>query len=111
MRAPARSPAADAQVVRPQHRVLSTNGVRLAEVLGIVQISGMSSPIFDFSHLSPEERIQLAEELWDSLTPSDLPLAEELGAELDRRLERHREDPGRGRPAEDVLRDIEQRGR
>ena len=71
----------------------------------------MSSPIFDFSHLSPEERIQLAEELWDSLAPSDLPLAEELGAELDRRLERHREDPGRGRPAEDVLRDIEQRGR
>jgi putative addiction module component (TIGR02574 family) len=71
----------------------------------------MSSPIFDFSHLSPEERIQLAEELWDSLAPSDLPLAEELGTELDRRLERHREDPGRGRPAEDVLRDIEQRGR
>lgn len=71
----------------------------------------MSSPIFDFSHLSPEERIQLAEELWDSLEPTDLPVAGEVGAELDRRLERHQEDPGRGRPAEDVLRDIEQRGR
>lgn len=71
----------------------------------------MSSPIFDFSHLTPEERIQLAAELWDSLEPDQLPVSEELGAELDRRVERHRQDPGRGRPAEDVLRDIEQRGR
>ncbi len=71
----------------------------------------MSNPIFDFSHLSPEERIQLAEELWDSLEPEEFPIAEELGAELDRRLERHRQDPGRGRPAEDVLRDLDQRGR
>lgn len=71
----------------------------------------MSSPIFDFSHLSPEERIQLAEELWDSLEAAELPISEDLGAELDRRLERHRKDPGRGRPAEDVVRDIEKRGR
>ena len=35
----------------------------------------------------------------------------ELKAELERRLELHRQDPGRGRPAEDVLREIEQRGR
>jgi hypothetical protein len=26
----------------------------------------MSSPVFDFSHLTPEVRIQLAEELWDT---------------------------------------------
>jgi len=71
----------------------------------------VSSPIFDFSHLTPEERIQLAEELWDSLDSAELPISEDLGAELDRRLERHRNDPGRGRPAEDVLRDIEKRGR
>ena len=46
----------------------------------------MSSPIFDFSHLSPEERIQLAEELWEILDPTSLPLSEYVGAELDRRL-------------------------
>jgi putative addiction module component (TIGR02574 family) len=51
----------------------------------------MSSPLFDFSHLSPEERIQLAEELGDSLEPTNLPLSEEVGTELDRRLERHRQ--------------------
>jgi len=88
-----------------------SNGVRLAERLRSTEIPGMSSPLFDFSHLSPEERIQLAEELWDSLLPTDVPVTEDLGAELDRRLERHRKDPDRGRPAEDVLRDIEQRGR
>jgi putative addiction module component (TIGR02574 family) len=71
----------------------------------------MTSPIFDFSHLSAEERIQLAEELWDSLEPQQVPLPEELNQELDRRLQLHRQDPGRGRPAEDVLRDLEQRGR
>jgi putative addiction module component (TIGR02574 family) len=34
----------------------------------------MSPPIFDFSRLTPEERIQLAEELWDSLEPTAMPL-------------------------------------
>ena len=71
----------------------------------------MTSPIFDFSHLSAEERIQLAEDLWDSLEPRQVALPEELNQELDRRLQLHRQDPGRGRPAEDVLRDLEQRGR
>jgi putative addiction module component (TIGR02574 family) len=71
----------------------------------------MTSPIFDFSHLSAEERIQLAEDLWDSLEPQQVRLPEELNQELDRRLQLHRQDPSRGRPAEDVLRDLEQRGR
>lgn len=71
----------------------------------------MTSPIFDFSHLSAEERIQLAEDLWDSLEPQQVRLPEELNQELDRRLALHRQDPARGRPAEDVLRDLEQRGR
>ena len=70
----------------------------------------MTSPIFDFSHLSAEERIQLAEDLWDSLEPQQVRLPDELNEELDRRLELHRQDPKRGRPAEDVLRDLEQRG-
>lgn len=38
----------------------------------------MSHPKFDFSNLSPEERIQLAEDLWDSLDdrPEILPLTD-----------------------------------
>jgi len=32
----------------------------------------MAAPLIDFSHLSPEQRIQLAEQLWDSLDPSSV---------------------------------------
>ena len=60
------------------------------------QIGLMSSPIFDFSHLSPEERIQLAEERWASLTPGDVALDPDLVTELERRAEVHRREPERG---------------
>jgi putative addiction module component (TIGR02574 family) len=30
----------------------------------------MAPPLFDFSQLSPDERIELAEQLWDSLPAS-----------------------------------------
>ena len=70
----------------------------------------MSSPIFDFSHLTPAERIQLAEELWDSLPADALPLDADTAAELDRRREDLRHDPAQGRPWQDVLREIEERG-
>jgi len=32
----------------------------------------MAAPILDFSHLTPEERIELAEQLWDSLDAGDV---------------------------------------
>mgnify|MGYP000322797946 CR=1 FL=1 len=57
-----------------------------------------ANPFFDFSRLTAAERIELAQDLWDSLTPeevdAELPLDEEQRAELDRRLddlERHPE--------------------
>lgn len=83
---------------------------RLAEHRQRTQISGMSSPIFDFSHLTPEERIQLAEELWDSLDPVAVPLTPELTAELRRRREEYRRDGDPGQPWREALDDIEQRG-
>jgi putative addiction module component (TIGR02574 family) len=43
--------------------------------------------------LSVEERIALVEELWDSIA-EDTPLTEPQRAELDRRLEEHKRDPG-----------------
>ena len=30
----------------------------------------MATPLIDFSHLSPEQRIELAEQLWESLDPA-----------------------------------------
>ena len=52
----------------------------------------MAHPKFDFSDLTPDERIQLAEDLWDSLSAdaSTVPLTEPQARELDRRLEAYR---------------------
>lgn len=42
-------------------------------------------PRIDFSHLSPQERLELAEDLLDSLKDADIPLTAGMKAELDRR--------------------------
>lgn len=53
----------------------------------------------DISELSVSERIQLAEDLWDSILAegnTDVPLRESQKQELDRRLELHRQNPQQG---------------
>lgn len=53
----------------------------------------------------------MVEELWDSLTPDQIPLTAAQAAELARREALHDADPGRGRPWREVLDEIErQRG-
>lgn len=52
----------------------------------------------DISEMSIAERIQLAEDLWDSIiyTPEVLPVTEPQQQELDRRLERYSQNPEAG---------------
>lgn len=53
--------------------------------------------------LTPEEKIDLAVELWDSIAQDDFPpIDDELKQELDRRLEEHEKDPSRASPWEEV---------
>lgn len=72
---------------------------------GNPRFSYMSHPKFDFSDLTPEERIQLAEDLWDSLDerPEILPLTDAQAEEIDRRLEAYRRDGDPGQPWGAVL--------
>ncbi len=65
---------------------------------------------FDVKRLSPEERIELAEELWDSLAEEDIVLTPEQLEELEQRRARLERDGPRGRPWRDVLGEIEKRG-
>ncbi len=65
---------------------------------------------FDVKRLSPEERIELAEELWDSLVEEDIVLTPEQLEELERRRARLERDGPRGRPWQDVLGESEKRG-
>jgi putative addiction module component (TIGR02574 family) len=52
----------------------------------------------DMSELSVAERIQLAEDLWDSILneQDELPLTDAQKQELDRRLENYQQDPDAG---------------
>lgn len=72
----------------------------------------MGKPLFDFSHLTPSERVQLADELWESLAdqPEVLPLTEMQAAELDRRVEAYRKNPGAALPWREALEEIENSG-
>jgi putative addiction module component (TIGR02574 family) len=65
----------------------------------------------DVSKLSVAERIQLAEDLWDSVAAETggLPLSAAQKAELDRRLADLERDPGAGEPWDVVRARLEKR--
>ncbi|MGH7311656.1 MAG: addiction module protein [Candidatus Rokuibacteriota bacterium] len=67
----------------------------------------------DIASLTPEERLGLLEELWDSLTaaPEAIPLTEAQRAELDRRLDDLEREGPVGIPWDEVLSRIRSRGR
>ena len=69
----------------------------------------MATPLFDFSHLTPAEREQLANELWESLAdePEALPLTDAQAEELDRRLAAYQDDPSSAMPWREVLEELE----
>lgn len=70
----------------------------------------MAHPIIDFSHLTPAERIELAEALWDSLEPTAVAPDDDQLAELRRRRADLEADGDLGEPWESVLDEIEERG-
>ena len=76
----------------------------------------MSEPAFDYRRLSLAERLQLVEDIWDSIAeeagarPEALPLTEEQRAELRRRREEHERDPGAAIPWERVRAELFERG-
>ena len=89
---------------------LYVNTHRLPQRVAAPQISVMAHPLFDFSHLSPAERIELAEQLWDSLDPSATALTDAQAAELRRRRAELEADAEPGEPWEQALNEIEHRG-
>ncbi|OGP88314.1 MAG: addiction module protein [Deltaproteobacteria bacterium RBG_16_47_11] len=54
----------------------------------------------DILRLSVSERIQLAQDIWDSIVevPDSVPLTDEQKAQLDRRLDAYHRDPNAGSP-------------
>ena len=65
----------------------------------------MSDPAFDFRHLSVTDRLQLVEDIWDSIaveTPDAIPLTDAQRTELDRRLAAHEREPSSAVPWDQV---------
>jgi putative addiction module component (TIGR02574 family) len=48
----------------------------------------MAKPAIDLATLTPDEKLELIDDLWGSLKPEDFVLTDEQQAELDRRLNR-----------------------
>jgi putative addiction module component (TIGR02574 family) len=59
---------------------------------------GMAKPAIDVSSLTPSEKFDLIDELWQSLQPEDFALTSDQRAELDRRLDRLDRDGPTGMP-------------
>jgi putative addiction module component (TIGR02574 family) len=64
----------------------------------------MAHPLFDFSNLTPAQRVELAVALWDSLPANsdEPPITELQRAELLRRADAYRRDPDAGSSWEEV---------
>ena len=56
----------------------------------------------DIDQLSPGERLDLIERLWDSLSDDQVPLYPAVQAELDKRLATYEQDRAAALPWEDV---------
>jgi putative addiction module component (TIGR02574 family) len=67
--------------------------------------------VVDIAQLSVAERIQLVEDLWDSLVvnPDDVPVTQAQRDELDRRLQAQRDNPSAGMSWQQVKADIKRR--
>ena len=62
----------------------------------------MARPALDLSQLTPDEKLELIGELWDSLDDSDVTLTPEQQSELQSRLDRLERDGVSGRPWHEV---------
>ena len=70
----------------------------------------MAAPLIDFSHLTPEQRIELAEQLWDSLDPATVgPSETDVEVLRTRRAELERDDDP-GDPWRQTIQEIKKRG-
>jgi len=58
----------------------------------------MTPKLLDFSQLSLSERLQLVEDLWDSIDDEQIPMPDWHRKELERRLADYRKNPEAGVP-------------
>jgi putative addiction module component (TIGR02574 family) len=70
----------------------------------------MNTQVAEISELSVAERIQIVEDIWDSIRqkPGELPLSETEKLELDKRLESYRQNQDEGIEWETLKKNLSQ---
>jgi putative addiction module component (TIGR02574 family) len=63
----------------------------------------MAKPALDLTQLTPEEKLELIDELWTSITPEQFPLTVAQRTELHRRLD-HLDEEGPAGPSWESVR-------
>ena len=77
----------------------------------VYSIGVMNTQLSDILQLSVAERIQLVEDIWDSIAvvPEAISLTEEQKAELERRLESYQANPSEGISWNDLKEKLQRR--
>jgi putative addiction module component (TIGR02574 family) len=85
--------------------------IGLRKISGSARLGGMARPNLNIQELTQDERLDLIEELWESLaaTPGEMALTGAQRAELDRRLEEMDYDKNLGIPWDEVVNQIRKR--
>jgi len=70
----------------------------------------MNTQVAEILELSVAERVQIVEDIWDSIsnTPEELPLSEAEKLKLDKRLESYRQNPNEGIKWETLKKNLSQ---
>jgi putative addiction module component (TIGR02574 family) len=107
--------AASATAIRRPRRFCSTDErplSALAELTGILGgaiLCGMTELAPELARLSPRERLDLIESLWESLDEKDVPLTDAQRAELDRRIVGFDQDGAESIPWDQLRDELRQR--
>jgi putative addiction module component (TIGR02574 family) len=82
----------------------------LARSRGRSKLNVMAKPALDLAALTPDEKLELIDDLWGSLRSEDLELTPEQRVELDRRVDRLDRDGPVGTPWEVVRAEMSRSG-
>jgi putative addiction module component (TIGR02574 family) len=81
----------------------------LTGVVALAILCGMSDLPLELARLSPRQRPDLIESLWESLDDKDLPVTDAQRAELDRRIAGFDQDRQQSIPWDQLRADLRQR--
>ena len=82
---------------------------KLTGILALAILYGMSDLTPELAQLSPRQRLDLIEALWDSLGDKDVPVTEAQRAELDRRIGGFEQDREQGISWDQLSAELRQR--